>query len=134
MKSPSATAEGLSYAFAAADEECAVICESLVKHYVISIVRCFIAVPFAAVVCKSSLVVLLASLCFCLESVSVMNTFFHAVVPLHVSLIRSALTVGLSCLLGLILIALCRVIFRNVAKSSKSIEEARNKTDGVSQD
>ena len=80
-----------------------------------------IGVPFAAFVFtafgrKNSLVALLSGLCFCLESVSVVNTFCHAVAPIHVSLIRSALAAGLGCLLGLILIALYRVILRCVAK------------------
>ena len=76
----------------------------------------FAAFVFTAFVRKNSLVALLSGLCFCLESVSVVNTFCHAVAPIHVSLIRSVLAAGLGCLLGLILIALYRVILRCAAK------------------
>lgn len=71
----------------------------------------FMAVGFTAVGKRNSLVALLASLCFCLESISVVNTFCHAVAPLHVSIIRSALGAGIGALIGLVLIALCHVVF-----------------------
>lgn len=63
----------------------------------------FMAVGFTALGRRSALLTLLASLCFALESVSVVNTFCHAVAPLHVSLIRSALGAGIGCVPGLIL-------------------------------
>jgi len=71
----------------------------------------FMAVGFTAMGKRSSLLALMASLCFCLESTSVVNTFCHAVAPLHVSLIRSALGAGIGALIGLVLIVLCRIAF-----------------------
>ncbi len=74
----------------------------------------FMAVGFTAVGKRSSLLALMASLCFCLESTSVVNTFCHAVAPLHVSLIRSALGAGIGALIGLVLIFQCRMVFHLV--------------------
>lgn len=76
----------------------------------------FMAVGFTVLGKRSSLIALLASLCFCLESISVVNTFCHAVAPLHVSLIRSALGAGIGGLIGLVLVVLCRVLFRFAEK------------------
>ena len=78
----------------------------------------FMMVGFTPVGRRNSLIALLASLCFCLESVSVINTFCHAVAPLHVSLIRSALGAGMGGVLGLVLIVLCRISFRFTVKSA----------------
>lgn len=72
----------------------------------------FMAAGFTALGKRSSLVTLLASLCFALESVSVVNTFCHAVAPLHVSLIRSALGAGIGFVIGLVVLMLCRAVFR----------------------
>lgn len=72
----------------------------------------FMAVGFTAPGRKSSLLALIAGLCFCLESISVVNTFCHAVAPLHVSLIRSLLGAGLGALLGLVLLFLINGIFQ----------------------
>ena len=80
----------------------------------------FMAVGFTTIGKRSSVIALLASLCFCLESVSVVNTFCHAVAPLHVSLIRSALSAGIGGLIGLVLIVLCRAVFLLVKKNAGS--------------
>lgn len=72
----------------------------------------FMAAGFSALGRRSPLVMLIAGLCFALESVSVVNTFCHAVAPLHVSLIRSVLGAGIGCVFGLVILVLCRVIFR----------------------
>lgn len=76
----------------------------------------FMAVGFTALGKRSSLIAMMASLCLCLESISVVNTFCHAVAPLHVSLIRSALGAGIGALIGLVLVVLCRIAFRFLAK------------------
>ena len=78
----------------------------------------FMAVGFAAVGKRNSLLALLSGLCCCLESTSVVNTFCHAVAPIHVSLIRSALGAGIGCLVGLVLLFLCRLVFRSADKNA----------------
>ena len=78
----------------------------------------FLALGFTALGKRNSLLTLLASLCFALESVSVVNTFCHAVAPLYVSLVRSALGAGLGCLIGLVLIFLCRIVYRFAGKDA----------------
>lgn len=85
----------------------------------------FMAVGFTALGRKSSLLTLLASLCFALESVSVVNTFCHAVAPLHVSLIRSALGAGIGCVLGLVVIVLCHVVFWLTGKDAQERQSGR---------
>lgn len=79
----------------------------------------FMALGFTAFGKRYSMLTLLASLCFALESVSVVNTFCHAVAPLHVSLLRSALGAGIGCVIGLVLVALCHVIDRLAAKNTE---------------
>lgn len=76
----------------------------------------FMAVGFTAAGKKNSLIMLLASLCFSLESISVVNTFCHAVAPIYVSLIRSVLAAGIGGLLGLVLMGVCRIVFCFVQK------------------
>ena len=80
----------------------------------------FMALGFTSVGKRNSLLALLASLCCCLESISVINTFCHAVAPLHVSIIRSALGAGIGCVVGLVLIALCRIVFRPAGKHAEN--------------
>lgn len=48
----------------------------------------------------------------CLEAVSVLNTFCHAVAPLRVSFVRSLLAAGMGFLLGLIICALLNLLLR----------------------
>ncbi len=70
-----------------------------------------IAVPFAALLCmgwarKNPLIVLLGALACCLECVSVVNTFCHAVAPVGVSVIRTLLGLGIGAVLGLALLGI----------------------------
>lgn len=85
----------------------------------------FMAVGFTAWGRKSPLLTLLAGLCLALESVSVVNTFCHAVAPLHVSLIRSALGAGIGCVLGLVLMALFHAAFRLARKKTREGQSGR---------
>lgn len=70
-----------------------------------------IAVPFAGILCmgwasKHPLIALLGSLACCLECVSVVNTFCHAVAPVGVSVVRTLLGLGIGAVLGLALLGL----------------------------
>lgn len=70
-----------------------------------------IAVPFAALLFTKSaqkypLLALLGALACCLECVSVVNTFCHAVAPVGVSVIRSLLGLGIGAVFGLIVLCM----------------------------
>ena len=80
----------------------------------------FMAMGFTSAGKRNSLLALLAGLCCCLESTSIVNTFCHAVAPFYVSLIRSVLGAGIGCLIGLVLIILFRIAFRNVGKYTEN--------------
>lgn len=71
------------------------------------------AVGFTVIGKNNALMTLIANMCFCLESISVVNTFCHAVAPLHVSLVRSVLGAGFGGIIGLVLIAVIHILFRN---------------------
>lgn len=79
-----------------------------------------IAVPFAALLCmswarKNPLIALLGALACCLECVSVVNTFCHAVAPVGVSVIRTLLGLGIGAVLGLVLLGAERLL-RKIVK------------------
>ena len=68
-----------------------------------------VAVPFAALLFvldrrPDSMLHLIGGLCLGLECVSLINTFYHGVASLHVSLIRGSLSAVCGALLGIILI------------------------------
>ncbi len=69
----------------------------------------FVAVPFMALLFvpaarKGGMLQLLGALCLALEAYSLVNTFCHGLVPIHVSLIRGVIAAGLGLVLGLIVI------------------------------
>lgn len=73
-----------------------------------------VAVPFACLMCldrkKHPLAALPGAMCCTLECVSIVNTFCHAVAPIHVSLIRSVLGAAMGAVLGLVLIGMAAVV------------------------
>lgn len=74
-----------------------------------------VAVPFACLICLDHarthpLTALLGAMCCTLECVSVVNTFCHAVAPIHVSLIRTLLGVVMGAALGMVLLGLAAVV------------------------
>lgn len=76
-----------------------------------------VAVPFAALIClgaakKHPLLALLGAMCCTLECVSVVNTFCHAVAPIHVSIIRTLLGMVMGAILGIMLLAVAGLIRR----------------------
>ena len=50
----------------------------------------------------------------CLECVSVVNTFCHAVAPLGVSLMRTVLAVAIGVVLGTVAVCVLEIIYRAV--------------------
>ena len=79
----------------------------------------FIAVPCIVVfvwACRRSLPALrlLGGMGVCLECVSVVNTFCHAVAPLGVSLMRTVLAVAIGVVLGAVAVCVLEAIYRAV--------------------
>ena len=79
----------------------------------------FVAVPCIVVfvwACRRSLPALrlLGGMGVCLECVSVVNTFCHAVAPLGVSLMRTVLAVAIGVVLGTVAVCVLEVIYRAV--------------------
>lgn len=64
---------------------------------------------------------LVCGLGVCLECVSVVNTFCHAVAPLRVSVIRSLLGLGIGAVLGALICLLLYFLDRNLGKHGKTI-------------
>lgn len=76
-----------------------------------------IAVPFAALLCmgrarKNPLITLLGALACCLECVSIVNTFCHAVAPVGVSVIRSLYALVIGAVFGLVLLGLEALVLK----------------------